>query len=176
MGLITLVIFPLLAWPILYFTDRHFFDLFTIENDQFLSIFSFLSIGIFFGLAVIWISEHPYFEDSLSKYTKILINFKITIWRAFYLSVCAGVGEEIFFRGALQPLLGIVLTAFFFVAIHGYFSIKDWKVSFFALLLTGFIIILGWSAREFSLWHAIAGHFSYDFVLLLYLYKTSSND
>ena len=171
MGLITLLIFPLLALPILYFSDRNFWDLFTIARDQILSTSLFLSMGIFFGLVVIWMSELPFFEKSLSNYKRLLDNFKITIWRAIYLSVCAGVGEEIFFRGAVQPLLGITLTAVFFVAIHGYFSLKDWKVSFFALLLTGFIMVLGWAAKELSLWHAIAGHFSYDLVLLIYLSK-----
>jgi membrane protease YdiL (CAAX protease family) len=171
MGLITLLIFPLLSLPVLYFTDRNFWDLFTIESGEIISISLFLSIGIFFGLGVIWMSELPYFEKSLSNYKRLLTNFDITYWRAFYLSVCAGVGEEIFFRGAIQPLLGIVLTAVLFVGIHGYFSLKDWKVSFFALLLTGFIMILGWAAQELSLWHAIAGHFSYDLVLLLYLSK-----
>lgn len=97
----------------------------------------------------------------------------MTAWRAIYLSVCAGVGEEIFFRGALQPLpyAGIWITAIFFVAIHTYFSLKNWKKNVFALLLSAFIALLGWGARDFSLWHAIAGHFSYDLVLLMYLRK-----
>jgi membrane protease YdiL (CAAX protease family) len=96
-----------------------------------------------------------------------------------FLSVCAGVGEEIFFRGALQPLLifftnmhiGIWVTAIFFVAIHGYFSIKNKRVNIFAALLTLFIGLLGWASNEYTLWLAIAAHFSYDLVLLFYYKK-----
>ena len=112
-------------------------------------------------------------EESLSKYRSLLENFKITRFQVIFLSVCAGVGEEIFFRGAVQPVIGIIGTAVIFVAIHGYFSFKDLKVNIFAALLTLFIIFLGWGARELSIWHAIAGHFSYDLVLLAYYRRTS---
>lgn len=173
MGLATLLIFPLLAWPILYFTDRAFLDLFILSKADFFSITTFLSAGIFFGLIIIWLSEHPFFEKALADYKNLLTGFKINAWWAFYLSICAGVGEEIFFRGAVQPLpyCGIWITAIFFVAIHTYFSFKNWRKNVFALLLTAFIALLGWGARDFSLWHAIAGHFSYDLVLLMYLRK-----
>jgi len=125
-------------------------------------------------LIIIWLSELNFFEKALSDYKSLLIGFKINRWRAFYLSVCAGFGEEVFFRGALQPLIGIWITAIFFVAIHGYYSLKNWKKSIIALLLTFFIVLLGWSAQNYNLWHAIAGHFAYDFVLLMYLRKTEN--
>ena len=172
MGLVTLVLFPLLAWPIIYFSDRSFMDIFILPEHTIFSIPTFLAAGIIFGLFIIWISELDFFKEALSDYKNLLISFKINIWRAFYLSVCAGVGEEIFFRGAVQPLLGIWVTAVFFVAIHTYFSFRNWKKSLFAAFLTCFIALLGWGARDMSLWHAIAGHFSYDFVLLMYLRRT----
>jgi membrane protease YdiL (CAAX protease family) len=169
MGLATLLAFPLLAWPILYFTNRHFGDLFVLPFHTLFEIPLFLSAGILFGLFIIWLSELPFFETAFKDYKNLLVGFKITRWRAVYLSVCAGVGEEIFFRGAIQPVVGIWITAIFFVAIHGYYSIKNWKKCFLGIMLTLFIGLLGWGARDFSLWHAIAGHFSYDLVLLLYL-------
>ena len=173
LGLATLVIFPLLAWPVLYFTDRSWAEVFAIESDQFYSIANFLSAGIIFGLLMIWLTELPYFEEALSKYKNLLSGFKITRFHVIFLSICAGVGEEIFFRAAMQPLFGIVITAIIFVAIHGYYSYKNMKVNIFAGFLTLFIVFLGWGAEEFSLWHAIAGHFSYDLVLLAYYRRTS---
>jgi membrane protease YdiL (CAAX protease family) len=173
LGLGTLIIFPLLAWPILYLLDISFQDLLYIEYEQLYSIPTFISAGILFGLGVIWMTELPFFEKALSKYKNLLSQFKITGFHVVFLSICAGFGEEIFFRGAVQPLLGIVVTAIFFVAIHGYYSIKNSKVNVFAILLTGFIILLGWGAKEFTIWHAIAGHFSYDLVLLAYHRKTA---
>lgn len=175
MGLATLIIFPLLAVPILYFfSDTSFLDLFHLPKNTILSIPTFLSAGILFGLFIIWLTEHPFFENALSEYKNMLSQFKITTWKAIFVSICAGVGEEIFFRGAVQPFLGIWITAIFFVAIHTYFSFKNWKKNIFGILLTLFIVLLGWGARDFSLWHAIAGHFSYDLVLLMYVRKTEN--
>lgn len=171
MGFATLVLFPLIAWPILYFTETPYFSIFQLEFENIYSIPTFLALGILFGLFMIWLSEHPYFSNDIEDYKKSFSGYKITIWWAIYLSICAGVGEEIFFRGALQPIFGIWLTSVFFVAIHTYFSFKNWKKNILAIFLTMFIVLLGWSAKNESLWHAIAGHFSYDLVLLLYLRK-----
>jgi len=168
LGFGTLIIFPLLAWPILYFSDIEFLSIFQITFEEMFSIPTFLSAGIIFGLLVIWLTELSYFEDALSRYRNILKDIKISRLSALFLSLCAGFGEEVFFRGAIQPLLGISVTAILFVGIHGYFSFKNWKVNIFSISLTLFICLLGWAATEFSIWHAIAGHFSYDLVLLMY--------
>jgi len=132
-----------------------------------------LSIGIVFGLFVIWLTELNYFEKSMSKYKNMLDGYNLNTFYVFFLSICAGVGEEIFFRGTIQPLIGIWATAIFFVAIHGYFSFKNFRINIFAILLTLFIALLGWGAKTYSLWLAIAAHFSYDLVLLFY-YKRSA--
>ncbi|MDP8951282.1 MAG: CPBP family intramembrane metalloprotease [Actinomycetota bacterium] len=39
-------------------------------------------------------------------------------WDLVLVSVFSGVGEEAFFRGALQPLLGLVVTSILFGALH----------------------------------------------------------
>lgn len=173
MGIGTLIIFPLLAWPLMYWQDIKWSDLFIVEERVLYSIPNFLSAGILFGLAMIWLTELDYFEKALERYKNLLAGFKITRFQVIFLSICAGVGEEIFFRGAVQPLIGILATAVIFVAIHGYYSYKEFKVNIFAIFLTLFIIFLGWAAEEYSLYHAIAGHFAYDLVLLAYYRKTS---
>jgi len=163
-----LVGFPLLSFPIFYFFDLPYKHLLEIQSNHIYLIPIFLSIGIVFGLIVIWLTELEYFEKSMSKYKNRLQGHKITVFYAFFLSFCAGFGEEIFFRGALQPLMGVWVTSFFFVAIHGYFSFKNFRINVFALLLTLFIALLGWSSKEYSIILAISGHFSYDLVLLFY--------
>jgi len=173
MGLATLIVFPLLAWLIIYLSGNNFLDLFKIKLPQLYSLPTFLSLGIVFGLFVIWLTELPYFDKPLSRYRNLLSHLKINRFYAYFLSFCAGFGEEVFFRGALQPLIGIWITAVFFVAIHGYFSLKNHALNLFAIALTLFIVVLGWAAKEFTIWHAIAGHFSYDLVLLHYHRKTS---
>ena len=174
LGLATLLVFPLLAWLILFLAGGDFLGMFVCSWRDLLSAPAFLSVGILFGLLVIYISELPYFDRSLSSYRTLLSNLRITRFYAFFLSFCAGFGEEVFFRGALQPYIGIWITAIFFVAIHGYFSRKSMPVNVFAIGLTLFIVVLGYAAREFTIWHAIAGHFSYDLVLLLYHRRTNN--
>lgn len=183
MGLATLVAFPFVGWLMLFFLPESwglsFWDMFHIENEHYYLLPIFLSIGIIFGLFVIWMTELDYFEKSMGKYKNLLDNFSLNTFYVIFLSICAGVGEEIFFRGALQPLIifftdmsiGIWTTAIFFVAIHGYFSYKNKRVNIFAMLLTLFIGFLGWGAYEYTLWLAIAAHFSYDLVLLFYYKK-----
>lgn len=77
-------------------------------------------------------------------------------------ALCAGVGEEIFFRGFLQRYLGVWGQAVLFGLAHatgGYLP-----QILFALGLGvafGYLIKRGW-----SLWTLILAHFLYDFVLL----------
>jgi len=168
MGLVTLVMFPILAFPVLYFQDIQYLSIFEIDLSEIRLIPVFLAIGILFGLFVIWFTELNYFEQALKPIKNRLDQFKITSFYAIFLSVCAGLGEEIFFRGALQPLCGIWITAFFFVLIHGYFSFKNLRLNYFGIVLTLFIAFIGWSSKTFNLWTAIAAHFSYDLVLLFY--------
>ena len=172
MGLATLLLFPLVGWILYLFIPNSFktpFELmFYIHPQHYFYIPIFLSIGILFGLFVIWLTELNYFEKSMSKYKNILENFELNIFYVVFLSVAAGVGEEIFFRGVLQPIFGIVITAIFFVAIHGYFSLKNKRINIFAILLTGFICVLGWGSKDISLLVAMCAHFAYDLVLLFY--------
>jgi len=174
LGLITLILFPLLARLVFFVAGKNFFELFRCAWSDLFSIPTFLSIGILFGLLVIYITELPYFDKPLSTYRNLLSHLKINRIHVFFLSFCAGFGEEVFFRGAIQPYVGIWLTAFIFVAIHGYFSLKNMPVNFFAVGLTLFIALLGWAAKELTIWHAIAGHFSYDLVLLMYHRRRST--
>ena len=179
LGLFTLIAFPLFSWLVLFIIpDSYkvsFHTMFQIKDSDYAFIPLFLSIGILFGLFVIWLTELDYFEKSMQKYKNLLGDYKLTLFYVFFLSMCAGVGEEIFFRGIVQPIIGIWLTAFLFVSIHGYFSIKNKRINIFALLLTVFIALIGWAAKEYSIWLAIVAHFSYDLVLLFYYKNTNEN-
>ncbi|MBL4661979.1 MAG: CPBP family intramembrane metalloprotease [Flavobacteriaceae bacterium] len=175
MGLATLLLLPLLALPILYFSDTSFLGLFTLGDSSIFSIIFFISAGIFFGLFIMWFGDLPFFKNTLVVYSKMITNLKINTKQAFFLSICAGVGEEILFRGALQPILGIWLTSIIFVGSHHYlynekFS-KQNTIPFIVMVsfLLGLGLLLGWIAEEFTLWHAIAIHFSYDLVQFMYI-------
>ncbi|MFK8038416.1 MAG: CPBP family glutamic-type intramembrane protease [Crocinitomicaceae bacterium] len=171
MSLVTLFGFPLLAWPLMWYQDISWSSIFHLSKKVWFYLPLSLSLGIFFGLIMIYLTELQFFDKALSSIRNRLKNIKLTTFFVVTLSICAGVGEEIFFRAALQPLLGVWLTSLIFVSIHGYFSLKNSWLNLFGLLLFLFIVFIGWLAKEYSLWIAILAHFSYDLVLLFYYKK-----
>jgi membrane protease YdiL (CAAX protease family) len=58
---------------------------------------------------------------------------------AVLVGVAAGVGEEVLFRGALQPRLGIVITTVIFGALHLNYALS---FSLLSVLLVGFALAL----------------------------------
>lgn len=71
-------------------------------------------------------------------------------------SISAGVGEEVLFRGALQPRLGIVLTALLFGALHVQYQVPGMMV----IVLIG--IGLGLVKERTSTTFTIVVHVLYD--------------
>ncbi|MFN3939093.1 MAG: CPBP family intramembrane glutamic endopeptidase [Chitinophagales bacterium] len=88
-----------------------------------------------------------------------------------FLSVCAGVGEEILFRGALQYWLGIWLTAFVFIALHGYLNPKNKPLAIYGLLLLIVTAGFGYLYQHSGIWSAAAAHGVIDIALMYYLRK-----
>lgn len=94
-------------------------------------------------------------------------DMKLTFWDCVFLSICAGVGEELLFRSGVQFYLGPIITSVVFVAIHGYLNPFNWRMSLYGLIVLPFIFLISYGFMEFGLWFAIAAHFSYDLVLFL---------
>lgn len=131
-----------------------------------------LNRDINFGGAQKWMQS---MEDEAMQQIKFMLGKRTPgelITNLIFISVFAGIGEELFFRGVLQrlfikafknPWLGILLTAFLFSALH---------VQFFGLIprfLLG--ILLGavyWYSG--SLLTAIVAHFLYDSFFITWAY------
>ena len=77
------------------------------------------------------------------------------------LGVCAGVGEELAMRGALQPRLGLVFTAVVFAALHVHYS---W-IGMATILLLG--LLLGVIRERTSTTIAILVHTIYDVLAVM---------
>ncbi|MBL7943793.1 MAG: CPBP family intramembrane metalloprotease, partial [Flavobacteriales bacterium] len=101
-----------------------------------------------------------------SHYTAILGHFNLAWHEILLISLCAGVGEELLFRGAIQPFLGIALTSILFVGIHGYYSFRSWQISIYGATMTIIIAAIGWMAITCGLISAIVAHTIIDVVLL----------
>ncbi|MGH2400453.1 MAG: CPBP family intramembrane glutamic endopeptidase, partial [bacterium] len=82
----------------------------------------------------------------------------LTVFQGLVLGLSAGIGEEITLRGALQPRLGIVMTALLFASLHVQYS---W-FGILVIFLLG--IFLGWMRRWTSTTVAIVIHTLYDMI------------
>jgi membrane protease YdiL (CAAX protease family) len=82
------------------------------------------------------------------------------------ISFCAGVGEELLFRGALQFWLGVPLTAVGFVALHGYLDPRNPRVTVYGTYLVLCMLAYGMVAEHTGLWPAMIAHFLFDVILL----------
>lgn len=80
---------------------------------------------------------------------------------AFALSALVAFGEEIFFRGAIQPVFGNVFTSVFFILLHTQYTLSPATVMLLVASLT-----LGWLRQRWDTSAAIAGHFTYNFAQL----------
>ena len=130
--------------------------------------------GLIIGVAAQWIVNRSFMHEVSVKYNGLIGELKLGRSEIIFISICAGVGEEILFRGALQPLImqwignhqGIWVTAAVFVAIHGYLNPKDWKISVYGVFMTAAIAGLGYLAEFMGIWTAIVAHTVVDYYLL----------
>jgi membrane protease YdiL (CAAX protease family) len=100
------------------------------------------------------------------------------VWELALLSIAAGLGEELLFRGALQPLaerwwgpaIGLAAASLLFGAVHAA------SVTYF-ILATGVGAYLGWLAQSSGvLVTPIVVHAVYDFVALVWLLRVGPGD
>jgi membrane protease YdiL (CAAX protease family) len=85
------------------------------------------------------------------------------VWLRLAISLSAGLVEELFFRGFLQPRLGIWVTTGLFVLAHAAYGAPAMFVTVAFLSLA-----YGWLARRRgSVWAAVAAHTLFDAVQLL---------
>lgn len=84
-------------------------------------------------------------------------------WHWLALAVGAGIGEEILFRGALQPVLGIWFTSLLFAVVHVQYGLLNPAT----LVLFLLALILGRIKQRHNTTVAILVHFGYDLVLAL---------
>lgn len=76
------------------------------------------------------------------------------------LAGATGVGEELLFRGAVQPIFGIGFTSFLFATAHVQYGITP--VTFVVFIIG---IILGLIRRQYNTTTSIFVHSGYNFVL-----------
>ena len=126
-----------------------------------------VAVGLGFAIGVVVLGlvleRHSSIYRNLSRELRSMMP-SIQWGHAFVLALTSSVGEELFFRGAMQGHIGLWPTAFLFGIAHGflYKQLRAWVV--FALVMG---VCLGFMVQVFgSLWAPITAHFTINFVNL----------
>lgn len=116
-----------------------------------------VALGLAVAVVSLWIPE-----EVLRNEQALAIAGAVTLPVAFLLALGSGMGEEIFFRGFLQPRLGLVTTSLVFSLAHlNYGSISEVVVVFVLSLALG----VAYRATG-NLWTVVAAHFTFNFIQL----------
>ncbi len=165
MGLLTLLV-PLVIVAILYYFNATTFMIPVVIGKA--NVWIQVGAGIVGGFllsGVTWLmGQWKYLDDVNFDYTLRLGIFNFSFQEILFLSFCAGVGEEIIFRGMIQPWLGILTTSFMFIALHGYMSYSSWPKVIFGLILFAVGTLLGVLGEYVGLLAAIVAHIIYDII------------
>jgi hypothetical protein len=130
-----------------------------------------LLFGVTIALSAVWTLLTP--EDQIAQQqaaAEQLARSFNTLPLAFVISLCAAVSEEILFRGALQPVFGLLLTSMLFTGFHSQYTLTPATL---IILVVG--AGLGWLRQRQNTTAAIIAHFVYNFIQLALAILIGSN-
>lgn len=166
LGLVTLFVFPIPTFIYrIFWKSEDFLQIIEYQRIVTPSLLYGLAFGILFAMIAVQLLKLPLFQAESDKQGEMIRSLNLDYWDALFLSVCAGIGEELLFRAGIQLFAGPIFTSIIFIAIHGYYNPMNWRLSLYGLILTPFILGIAYGYEYFGLWFSIAAHFSYDWVM-----------
>jgi hypothetical protein len=166
LGLVTLLVFPIPAFLLLnYFESITLVEFLSLNDIKVIPIGLGLEFGFVYALLAYLIMNAPFFDKVPVRIDKLVQQMNLRWYDGIFLSLCAGIGEELLFRVGVQHYLGWLLTSIVFIAIHGYLNPWNWRFSMYGVILLPFIFLLSIGMYTFGIWFSIAAHFMYDAVL-----------
>ena len=177
--ILKLALATIIAMPMVAMIVDHFSETVDLKTALYgvTPVWQQIGLGALAGLVIAIVAQFiiasPILEKVNVQYANVLGRFKLNLSEITFVSLCAGVGEEILFRGAIQPFFGIIITSFLFVAIHGYINPFNWRLTIYGLYMTIGICILGYLSNTQGLLSAITAHTIIDIYLLYFLQKTA---
>lgn len=167
LALISLVVFSILG---LYFADRarepSILQFLQGVRPMWLQLSMGLAVGLVAGGMAWWWISQDFMSSVRNKYVNLFQSFRLSMADIVVISLCAGIGEELFFRGAIQSYLGVIWTSVLFVALHGYLDPRDWRMASYGLLMTLIIVALGYMTEVIGIASSVVAHVMIDLVLL----------
>jgi hypothetical protein len=171
---ISALLFPLLGAAILWLSGQ---DIRVSITEHTQHMITQCGVGLAVGTAVgfgAWaLIALPFQRSVYNQYARLIQSLRLSWADIIFVSLCAGFGEEILFRWAVQPLLGVWVTAVLFVALHGYLSPKNWRLTIYGLYLVGVIAGLGYLCTALGVVSAAVAHTVIDVILLAVLAYTN---
>lgn len=128
-----------------------------------------LLIGVVVGFGMFWVqvvlsitwqsfvSPETLAEQSAAA-EAMFTAFSGSLWLGFLLAFTAGVGEELLFRGALQPIFGNVIVSIFFVMLHSQYILTP-----ASLIILTVSLMFGFLRNYYTTPSAMMAHFVYNF-------------
>lgn len=126
-------------------------------------------LGLFWGFTARALVNTEFMTGIKEFFGGIIGSLQLSKGEIWFISCCAGIGEELLFRGALQPFLGVWWAAFLFVALHGYLTPFNWTLTVYGIFMVIAIATLGYAAEFFGLLTAVIAHSIIDVILLTQL-------
>jgi membrane protease YdiL (CAAX protease family) len=130
--------------------------------------------GITFGLAIsvpsmVAVFFVPPFSSLRRQLLDLVSRLDLSALNPLWISLSAGIGEELLFRGALQPIVGIWWASFIFTLAHfrsGQFHSMNWQKLIYAASVFIAGLFLGYVFLEIGLIAAMVTHAVVDVVSL----------
>jgi membrane protease YdiL (CAAX protease family) len=115
--------------------------------------------GLLAGLILLLIKLFPDLGRLLPQEALAFLR-RLKIQHSLLISLAAGFGEELLFRGALQPSFGVIIASILFGIAH--------PVSYlYVLIVTGMGFVFGYAYElSGSLYLVITAHAFYDFIMI----------
>ncbi|HQW86092.1 MAG TPA: CPBP family intramembrane metalloprotease [Flavobacteriales bacterium] len=154
------------AWLIAAVQERGLAEVSGLGHPWWRSLAIGVVLGMITGTGALLLLRQPFLRPVAMRYAGLLGPLVPKRWHHVVLSLAAGIGEELLFRGALQHWLGVPLTALLFVALHGYLDPRDRRLILYGLYLVVCMLAYGTVARAWGLLPAMVAHTVFDLLLL----------
>ncbi len=113
-------------------------------------------------ISVVWNRLDPAGYKEVGRISEILFGRFATPLGAFTLGLSAGIGEELLFRGALQPRFGLLATSFLFMIAHTQYTVSPALLEIFIVGL-----VLGIIRNRANTTMAILIHAAYNILTVV---------
>ncbi len=127
-------------------------------------VVTLLGLASGYGIDWLWRRLQPESLDQVTRLSDAIFGplLDAGLAGAITIALSAGIGEEILFRGAAQPRLGLVFTSLLFAATHTQYTVS---LALVQMLIMG--LLLGLVRRRANTTTSMAVHATYNFILVI---------